>query len=134
MKIRTLEKDGTIRRAEYSEKECERIFAERDRYWIRCVHEYGEDYGGSQCEENRRVSHRKIGISRTLVRDGHFCGVVMNTKYDDYNGGCVYHANDSVLLLDRPGKTVKGGSSFSSDDHSHWDYMAFSIEKKPEKK
>ena len=60
MKLKTLKRDGTITYKEYSNEECKRIFIDRNSYVIKCIHEYGEDYGGSQHSEETKESYKEI--------------------------------------------------------------------------
>lgn len=132
MQLKTLAKNGKIVLRNYDEKDCRRIFIERNSYVIEKIHCWGDDYGGSQCEDERAVSYEEIANEQILVEDGHFCGAVLLLHYDYCNGGSMEYFEDSILFTDRPsrGKT-RSGSSFSNDDHSRWDYTDYYLVERP---
>lgn len=132
MKLKTIDEEGNVTLEDYEDKECRNIFIERNSYVLECVHEYGEDYGGSQCSENRETSYEEIIPERVLVKDGHFCGVVIQTVYDYYNGGGKVKYEDTILLIDdKNGEYARDGYSFSNDDHSRWGYRSYYLIERP---
>lgn len=110
----------------YTEQECREIFLERNSYVLQCIHSYGDDYGGSHCTDEREVTYEEIIPERILVKDRHFCGVLIYTDYDDMNGGCRNDLEEAILLIDGKGKqSARSGFLFSNDDHSRWDYVDY---------
>lgn len=116
---------------DYTERECRKIFLERNSYVLEVQHSWGEDYGGSQCEENDEVSYEEILPERILVKDGHFFGVSICVEYEYYNGGGKTFYHDAILLIDKTIKydaaAAKDGFNFSNDDHSRWNYRRYAL-------
>ena len=133
MKLKTINKNGQISLKDYSEKELRNIFIERNSYVLKCINEYGEDYGGSQNSEERKEYYEEIIPERTLVRDGHFCGVSILTEYDCYNGGSSDKYEETRLMIDGGG-CAKDGYSFSNDDHDRWNYTYYYLVERPREK
>lgn len=132
MKLKTIGDDNEITLEEYSDGECRRIFIDRNSYVIECIHNYGDDYGGSHCSEERETSYEEIIPERILVKDGEFCGVSILTEYDYYNGGGKVYYNETLLLLDGSGdNNARSGYSFSNDDHSRWSYTDYYLVPRP---
>lgn len=133
MKLKTLNRSNQVVLREYSEKEVRMILIERNSYVLRCVHSWGEDYGGSQCSEEQETVYEEIIPERILVRDGHFCGVAMIAEYDYYNGGSANRLEE-VCLLTEGGKVreARVGFFFGNDDHSRWNYRDYSIARRPD--
>lgn len=129
MRLKTLDGSGNIALVDYPEEEFRKILLERGAYVLERVHEYGDDYGGSQCTDEREVTFEEIGPELVLVENGHFCGVVMYTDYDYMNGGFRNYAEEVIIFADRRGKTgrTRSGSMFSNDDHSRWDYVDYDL-------
>lgn len=125
MKLKTLRKSGDVVLKEYSEEECRRIFTERNSYILKCIRFSGNDYGGNHCSEDQETSFEEIIPERILVRDGSFCGVLILTEYEYYNGGCDNRMEEVILLSGEPDRSARIGFSFSNDDHSRWDYTDY---------
>ena len=126
MKLKTINEAEIITLEEYSQEEYRDILIERNGYVLRQIHEYGDDYGGSHCSDERVVTYEEIIPERILVKEGHFCGVCIYTDYDYMNGGYTKYIDESVLFTDGHGaKSARSGFSFSNDDHSRWDYVTY---------
>lgn len=126
MKLKSINKNGFITLNDYSEEECRDILLERNSYVLRCIHSYGEDYGGSQCTDNREVTYEEIITERVLVKDGHFCGVCMYSDYKETNVYCNHTVEEIILYADgKRSGSARIGFSFSNDDHSRWNYVDY---------
>ena len=131
MRLKTLTKKDKIILVDYSLEEYRNILREKYDYVLECIHDYGEDYGGSQCDENRDVTYKEIGPELILVENGHFCGVVLYKDFDCANGSYFHSINEDVLYCDNRGTSYsRSGSSFSNDDHSRWDYTTTYLTKR----
>lgn len=133
MKLKTLNGCGEVVLEEYTAEECKCIFGERDNFVLKCIRCFGEDYGGCQCTENNDTTYEEIIPERVLVKNGHFCGVLILTEYDFYNGGGQYEAEEVVMLSEGKEKSsARCGFSFSNDDHSRWNYTDYYLVERPE--
>lgn len=132
MKLKTVNKAGDIVLKDYDYKECKNIFIERNSYVLLNIRNYGDDYGGSHCSEEREETYEEIIPERILVKDKHFCGVLILSSYDYYNGGSDNSFRETMLMVDGSGDTsVRSGFSFSNDDHSRWDYTDTYLVERP---
>ncbi len=129
MKLKTLDINGEVVLQDYSEESCREIFEEKNAYVLRCVRNFGNDYGGSQCNENTEEFFVEIVPERILVQEGHFCGACMIVDYDCYNGGGERKMQEVCLLIDGGG-SARDGYSFSNDDHDRWDYTDYYLVKR----
>lgn len=141
MYLKTIAPEGDLCLVDYSREACQEIFLERNSYVLRVIHSFGEDYGGSHGSDERVVRYEEIMPERVLVRDGHFCGVIICTEYDDMNSWERNQVADAVIMCDGTGsRSAKCGYSFSNDDHSRWDYTEYylmsrsSVEKMEDRK
>lgn len=130
MKLKTLGSKGNITLKDYDEKELKEIFIERNSYVLECIHDWGEDYGGSQNDENRETYYEEIIPERILVKDGHFCGVLILTHYDYCNGSGKDYYEETALLIGKGG-SARDGYSFSNDDHDRWNHTDYYLVKRP---
>lgn len=133
MKLKTLQKNGNIILKDYSDTTCNRIFIERNSYVLKRVHQWGEDYGGSQCTEDTETTYEEIPMENVLVQRSHFIGVTLLTYQSDYNGFQTKNGyKESILKIDDyPQNSIRSGSSFSNDDHSRWDYSDTYLVERP---
>ena len=126
MRLKTINDEGDIFLEDYSKEEYRNILIEKNSYVLRLEREFGNDYGGSHCSEEREVTYEEILPERVLVKDGHFCGVCIYTDYDDMNGGHRCCIEEAILYADGSGaKSARDGFYFSNDDHSRWDYVDY---------
>ena len=124
MHLKTINRLGNIVLKDYSEKECDDIFIERNSYVLRKEHNYGDDYGGSHHSENSEVTYEEIIPEYVLVKNKHFYGVCISREYNYANGGFKKYLDEACLLIDGTGsRYVRTGTDFSNDDHSRWDYV-----------
>ena len=126
MRLKVLNKSGSITLKDFSMKEYRAILLERNSYVLQKIRSYGVDYGGDHCSDKRVVSYDEIIPERILVKDGHFCGVCLYTDLDYVNGGHENRAEEVILLTDGSGtRSARSGIDFSNDDHSRGDYVDY---------
>lgn len=114
----------------YSAGECSALFIERNGFLLKAVHVWGEDHGGSHQDEREETSYEEILPERMLVRDGHFCGVMISCEYDYRNGSGRHSYEDAVLWCDpaaAPIGKARDGAYYSDDDHCRWNYVDYSL-------
>lgn len=130
MHFKTLMKDGTVALRDYDPMETAVILTERNSYVLKAVHKYGNDYGGCQNLDISDEEIQEIIPERVLVRDGHFCGALVQTAY--FSGDSDERYFETVLLAEdgRRG-SARGGFYYSSDDHDRWDYTDYYLEPAP---
>ncbi len=139
MMLKTIDtiQDGAVDVSlEYFDKiECRNILTERNSYVLEVYHCWGNDYGGSHCSDESETTYEEIIPERILVKDGHFAGVSICVKYENYNGSAITVYDDAIILLDKTIKinTVKAkdGFYYSDDDHSRWNYWEYSLVPRP---
>lgn len=131
MKLKTLTDDGEIILEEYDRREAADIFIERNSYVLEVLHQYGDDYGGSQQTDERETTVEEIIPERILVKDGHFCGVSIIVEYNYCNGGSLYKIEEVQLLVnDSPANYARDGFYYADDDHSRWNYTDYYLRKR----
>lgn len=128
---------------EYSDEEYKAIRAEADKYEIYVYSSWGYDYGYGQEDSSTNEASKRIEDYQIVVsRDGqHFAGVADTSDYYGFNKESHLDKDLHVTLTDDPvGRwddyplISKTGSSFSSDDHSKWDYTYYYLREKKHKK
>ena len=132
MQLKTLNRNGNTILKDYTDREIRNIYIERNSYVIERVHDWGEDYGGSQHDEGTETTYEEIAPELILVKNGHFAGIEMLIEFDSYNGGCDDRFREVKMLIDdNPRAYARSGSSFSNDDHDRWDYITWSLIERP---
>lgn len=135
MLLKTLTKTNRVSLKDYTEQEYHSILWEKNNYVLKYVHTYGEDYGGSQNDEEVETYYGEIPPEAMLVKDGKFVGVMLVEDFDSANGGQRANSVKDVKLLVSGGPDrVHSGSDFSNDDHSRWDYLDIYLVKRPDDK
>ncbi|MDO4865820.1 MAG: hypothetical protein Q4C10_04640 [Clostridia bacterium] len=128
-----------ITQREYGEEAFARIRAEADGYEILTVESWGNDYGYGNDEDNLREETMPVSDQRIVVsEDGaRFAGVTGESSYSEFNKSSHIEKGPRVTLTSDPVDgyrnlplIYKTGSSFSSDDHSRWDYTYYYLRKR----
>ncbi len=128
-----------LKHAEYDDEAYAAIRKEASKWNIEVTNDYGYDYGYDERSSSTSVTHREIEDESLIVENGHFAGVLMKSSGKSFNRYTTVY-NDLKAALIRNWEKDEGvfcartGESFSSDDHSKWDYYEYYLVKKADNK
>lgn len=119
----------------YFEDDYARIRSEADEWNVEVEFDEGYDYGYDCSESTRSLQYREIGDDLLIVKDGHFAGIMMHSSGTAYNKQLSVFDEFFIAFADKytanqPVFCARTGTSFSSDDHSHWDLVCYYLRKK----
>ena len=124
---------------EYSDEIYAKIREQADAYEILVYSSWGYDYGYGSEESSTHESTKRIEDYQIIVSENglDFVGVVDTSDYYSFNKEAYSDQKLHIAKVNDPVDKWKGyplisqtGSSFSSDDHSKWDYTYYYLRKK----